>query len=122
METQPPLPKTMWDKLATYLREAGSALSPRPKAILAISGHWETARPTILTSTQHHLYFDYYNFPPHTYELRYAAKGSPWMTARMRELLTEAGIGFDENHERGLDHGVFVPFMLMFPEAALVHE
>jgi aromatic ring-opening dioxygenase catalytic subunit (LigB family) len=31
--------------------------------------------------------------------------------------LAKAGIAADEDAGRGLDHGVFIPFMLMFPDA-----
>ncbi len=35
----------------------------------------------------------------------------------MRDLLAAAGIASGEEAERGLDHGVFVPFLLVYPEA-----
>ena len=37
------------------------------------------------------LYFDYYGFPPETYELSYPAPGAPDLAARLVELLTSAG-------------------------------
>jgi aromatic ring-opening dioxygenase catalytic subunit (LigB family) len=61
--------------------------------------------------------FDYYGFPEHTYRLEYPAPGSPALAARVRALLAGAGIASDEDAARGFDHGVFVPFLLMFPEA-----
>src|SRR6185437_8502008 len=33
--------------------------------------------------------------------------------------LASAGIASDEDAERGFDHGVFVPFLLAFPEATI---
>ncbi len=35
----------------------------------------------------------------------------------MRQLLDAAGIASDEEPERGFDHGVFIPFMLIYPRA-----
>ncbi len=63
------------------------------------------------------LLFDYYGFPAHTYQLRYPAPGSPELAQRVRALLDSAGIATDEDAERGYDHGVFIPFMLMYPDA-----
>ena len=39
------------------------------------------------------------------------------MAARAVELLGQAGIAADTDDTRGIDHGVFVPFMLIYPEA-----
>ena len=113
----PPFARQTWDKMAAYLRGAASSLAIRPKAILVVSGHWDAARPTVNKAAVHSLYYDYYGFPEHTYRLAYPAKGSPDLAARVRDLLAEADVASDEEAERGLDHGVFVPFMLMFPQA-----
>ncbi len=45
--------------------------------------------------------------------------GSPDLAARVREQLEGAGIVSTANAERGLDHGVFVPFRLMYPDATI---
>jgi aromatic ring-opening dioxygenase catalytic subunit (LigB family) len=54
------------------------------------------------------LIYDYYNFPPHTYQLRYDVPGAPALAARAAALLKDAGIPSSVD-KRGLDHGVFVP-------------
>jgi aromatic ring-opening dioxygenase catalytic subunit (LigB family) len=117
METAPGLPRDMWDGMAAYLRGIGDSLGTRPKTVLVISGHWETERPTVNTAARPPLLFDYYGFPEHTYRLTYPVPGSPTLARRVRELLGAAEIASDEEPERGLDHGVFVPFKLIFPDA-----
>ena len=113
----PPTHPTLWDKMAAYLRGIDGSLGVRPKAVLVISGHWDTAIPTVNTSLPHTLLFDYYGFPEHTYRLTYPASGSAAVAARVRELLAENGTPSDEDAQRGLDHGVFVPFKLIYPNA-----
>jgi aromatic ring-opening dioxygenase catalytic subunit (LigB family) len=113
----PPFSRETWQKMAEYLRGVRAAIGARPKAILVISGHWDAKRPTVNTASTHSLYYDYYGFPEHTYRLAYPAKGSPELAARVRDLLAKSGVASDEEANRGLDHGVFVPFMLMFPDA-----
>ena len=117
MEVQPGLPGDLWDRMAAYLRSIDASLGARPKAVLAISAHWETPVPTVNASPRPPLLFDYYGFPEHTYRLTYPAPGSPALAMRVRELLTKAGIPSAEDVERGLDHGVFVPFKLIYPDA-----
>ncbi len=107
----------MWDGLAAYLRGIDARIGARPKAVLVVSGHWETAQPTINTAERHKLLFDYYGFPDHTYRLKYPAAGAPELEPRVRKLLEDAGFELDVDAKRGLDHGVFVPFMLMYPNA-----
>jgi aromatic ring-opening dioxygenase catalytic subunit (LigB family) len=92
---------------------------PRPKAVLVISGHWEAAQPTVHVGRNPPLLFDYYGFPEHTYRLTYPAPGSPKVAGRVRALLGEAGIASAEEAERGLDHGVFIPFLLIYPDASI---
>lgn len=106
-----------WEKMETYLRGVASSLSRKPAAILVVSGHWETAVPTVTTAENPSLLYDYYGFPKHTYELRYPVPGSRALAARVRALLGEAGIASAGDDGRGLDHGVFIPFMLAFPDA-----
>jgi len=110
-------PPDTWDRLAQHLRGLDHALGVRPNAVLVISGHWEAERPTVNVARNPPLLFDYYGFPPHTYQLRYPAPGSPELARRVQALLKAAGITSGEDAERGFDHGVFIPFMLMYPDA-----
>ena len=117
MDGPPPFSKAIWASMARYLESVGQTLSPRPVAILVISGHWQTRTPTINAAPQHKLYFDYFGFPAHTYQLTYPAAGSPALAKRVGELLAGAGVAAESEVARGLDHGVFVPFKLIYPDA-----
>jgi len=92
-------------------------LPAKPKAILLISGHWETQRPTLNIAANPPLLFDYYGFPEHTYRLTYPAPGAPWLADRVKGLLESAGMPVDTDASRGWDHGVFIPLMLIYPDA-----
>ena len=73
----PPNDPHAWDAMAAYLRGIASSLPAKPRAILVISAHWETPRPTVTTAARPSMLFDYYGFPEHTYKLEYPAPGSP---------------------------------------------
>ncbi|MBS0966125.1 dioxygenase [Acetobacter okinawensis] len=106
-----------WDHMAAFLRGLGNTLPQKPDAIVVVSGHWEEQAVTVTSSPAPELIYDYYGFPPHTYTLQYSAPGSPDVARHIRTLLQNAGIANAADEQRGLDHGVFIPFMLAFPHA-----
>jgi aromatic ring-opening dioxygenase catalytic subunit (LigB family) len=108
-----------FDKLKTYLAGLLASLPARPTAIVAVSAHWEAPRPTVGAAAAPPMLFDYYGFPEHTYRLSYPAPGSPELAARVRHMLEAAGIAAATDGERGFDHGVFVPFLIMDPQARI---
>jgi aromatic ring-opening dioxygenase catalytic subunit (LigB family) len=110
-------PRDTWDRMAGWLRGLEGTLPERPRALLVVSAHWEMPVATVTTSVAPPLLYDYYGFPPHTYELKWPAPGSPELAGRVRKLLSGAGFESGEDAARGLDHGVFVPLKLSFPEA-----
>jgi aromatic ring-opening dioxygenase catalytic subunit (LigB family) len=112
-------PADTWDRMAAYLRGIGATIGARPKAVLVISAHWEEDRPTVTAGAAPELIYDYYGFPEHTYKLSYPAPGSPALAARVRDLLAGAGIDSGADAARGFDHGVFIPFLLIYPQADL---
>ncbi len=119
MSYPPPIGPHGFDKLRDYLTGLIASLPQRPKAILVASGHWEEDHVTVSTSPAPPMLFDYYGFPPHTYELSYPAPGAPELAARVRDLLGKAGIASEANATRGFDHGVFVPFLIVDPDARI---
>ena len=107
----------MWDPMAAFLRGLIATLPEKPRAVVVVSGHWEESAFTVNSAAQPPLLFDYHGFPEHTYHLKYPAPGSPALAQQIRTLLEAAGMATGEDDQRGLDHGVFVPFMLILPEA-----
>ena len=89
----------------------------KPEAIIVICAHWEESVIAITAAPRPPLLFDYYGFPPETYEYQYPAAGNPELAGQVQSLLQRAGIDSSLDHQRGFDHGVFVPLMLMYPEA-----
>lgn len=103
--------------LRAYLEELPRALPSRPTGIVVVSAHWEAPLPTVITSEQPTMLYDYYGFPADTYAIRWDAPGSPQLAAKVRQLLSAAGIESAEEQRRGFDHGTFVPMKLAFPSA-----
>nr|GMD20450.1 CCR4-NOT transcription complex subunit 11 [Ipomoea batatas] len=91
----------------------------KPTSILVISAHWETSVPTInVIRGRNDTIHDFYGFPKQMYQLKYPAPGAPDLAKRAIELLESSGVKkVDVDTKRGLDHGAWVPLMLMYPEA-----
>lgn len=110
-------PDPMWRPMEAYLKTIVDRLPERPKALLVVSGHWEERDFTVHVGSEPPLLFDYYNFPPHTYRLRWDAPGAPAVARRAAALLARAGFPTAEEATRGWDHGVFIPLMVAVPGA-----
>jgi aromatic ring-opening dioxygenase catalytic subunit (LigB family) len=105
-----------FDVLEASLRETAREIG-KPRAILAVSGHWEEPQFTVMSGAHPPMVYDYSGFPEHTYRIRYAAPGAPAVARRVRELLDAGGFVSRENAERGFDHGTFTPLAVMYPDA-----
>lgn len=114
-----PDPAGRWTGMGAFLRSLPSRLPEQPTAILLISAHWETEGFRIGSGSRLPLIFDYYGFPPETYELRYDAPGAPELAVEAAQLLREAGLPVELDAEHGFDHGVFVPMKVAFPDATI---
>jgi 4,5-DOPA dioxygenase extradiol len=93
-----------WHELARRL--------PRPKSILLVSAHWETKGIWLGGNRQRATIHDFYGFPEALYEYRYPA---PSATELADQLARKLHVMTD--HDRGLDHGAWVPLLAMYPEA-----
>lgn len=87
------------------------------RAIVVVTAHWEAECAHFSGAATPSLLFDYYNFPPETYEYKYPAPGAPDLARQACALLSESGLNSHIDPERGFDHGAFVPMMLIRPAA-----
>jgi aromatic ring-opening dioxygenase catalytic subunit (LigB family) len=112
-------PPDTWKKMGAWLGALAGSTGVTPKAIVVISGHWEQPEFSVSGSPHPPLIYDYQGFPPHTYQLRYDAPGAPALAQQITGLLEQAGFPARLDPERGFDHGVFIPFKLIYPNAEI---
>jgi len=106
-----------FDKLEAGLLGIRAELGDGPRAVLAISGHWETREFAVSSAERPGMEFDYYGFPEPLYRITYGAPGEPGLAARVRALLTAGGHACLSHPGRGFDHGVFSLMKPLWPEA-----
>jgi 4,5-DOPA dioxygenase extradiol len=100
-----------------YLQSLGTSL-PRPKAIVVVSAHWESlGAPVVGFAERPETIHDFGGFPAELFAIQYPAHGAPEVAERVARLLQAAGYAVKRSSQRGLDHGAWVPLMLMFPQA-----
>jgi len=110
-------PPLLDDELWTGQLAAWSQGLPKPNAVLIVSAHWESAPLTLgATETGVPLTYDFYGFPERFYRMTYRSPGASDLAHRVRTLMPDS----EPVHDRpdyGLDHGAFVPLMVMYPDA-----
>ena len=100
------------------LRRFADGLPERPKAILAVSAHWQTQLPLrITTAEKPGIIHDFSGFPAELYALEYPAPGDPELAERTSGLLGAAGFESVPDPRRGFDHGVWSVLRHAFPDA-----
>ena len=90
---------------------------PKPKSILVVSAHWESAPVTVGATESVPLTYDFGGFPQHYYEVTYDAPGAPELAQDVARLVARPGTPVYQDPNRGLDHGAYVPLVEMFPDA-----
>ncbi len=99
-----------------FLTELGRQI-PRPRAVLVVSAHFQAQVPTFGAHPKPETVHDFRGFPAALYELQYPVLGDPGLAEQAARLLQREGFDAQLAGNRGLDHGAWVPLMLMFPEA-----
>jgi 4,5-DOPA dioxygenase extradiol len=103
-----------------FMQRLGPAIDNafgRPKAILAISAHTAARAPVLLAAPRHEAVYDFGNFDPKLFTLRYDAPGAPALAERAAALLGAAGIPAHVVTEGGLDHGIWTALRYLYPAA-----
>jgi len=99
-----------------FLAGLGAELE-RPEAILVISAHFDASALTVTGSATPPTIHDFGGFPDILYRQQYPAPGAPALAHDVAEMLVAAGHDVTINLDRGLDHGAWVPLMLLYPRA-----
>ncbi|KAF9947360.1 hypothetical protein BGZ72_010631 [Mortierella alpina] len=110
-----------------FLAELGqtwtSLTDPTPNSILVLSGHWEGEHGVarVRTSEKNEIHIDvnsvedipeFQELPDYVLNLEYNSRGSPRLAYR-------AGIPSEEETVRGIDHGVWGPFVAILPKPTI---
>jgi len=103
--------------MRAYFVDLPKQLPAAPKALLVVSAHWEEDLPTVMTSPNPPILYDYGGFPPEAYTIQWPAPGNPALAERVVQLLNGADIATATDARRGFDHGTFIPFKLSWPNA-----
>ncbi len=94
---------------------AWAADLPRPRAILIVSAHRESA-PLSLTASGVPLVYDFGGFAPKYYQETYDTPDASPLAQRVASLMPDTE-PVHQHASRGLDHGAWVPLKLMYPDA-----
>jgi 4,5-DOPA dioxygenase extradiol len=98
------------DPVLQEWKRAAQSLPPIER-ILLISAHWETTRFCIGGNCRQQTIHDFHGFPDALYEYRYSPPADEAWADEVAQLL-----GLDADHQRGLDHGAWVPLSVMFEQ------
>jgi 4,5-DOPA dioxygenase extradiol len=90
---------------------------PKPTAILIVSAHWESA-PLLLSTTTAATtpIYDFGGFAPRFSTLRYDTPDASELAATVAALMPDTE-PVHQHVSRGLDHGAWIPLMVMYPHA-----
>jgi len=109
-------PMLLDDALWTSQLQAIAAKIEKPKAILIVSAHWESA-PITLSNAQANtpLVYDFSGFNRKFYEMTYNSPDATALAAKIAAIMPKGETVHQS--QRGLDHGAWVPLRVMYPDA-----
>jgi len=117
----PPIPIERC-KSEDWLLGAAATLPSKPKAIIFMSPHYKRDAFTVSTCAAPSTIMDFDDdTDPEKLilleKLSYPAAGAPELAHTVARLIRESGHSCDTNPKRGMDHGVWTPLYVMFPDA-----
>ncbi len=101
-----------------FYRQLGTQIG-KPSAILVVSAHWLSTEPIVSTAAQPATIHDFGGFPAELYQMQYPTPGAPALAEAVKSLLIQAGFAAQTHPDRGLDHGAWIPLILMYPDAEI---
>lgn len=101
------------DFTRTFKSEAGKI--EKPRAIICISAHWETAGTFVTAMPKPTTIHDFGGFPQALFDVQYPASGDPLLAEQTAALVKQTAIKLD--HEWGLDHGTWSVLRHLYPNA-----
>jgi 4,5-DOPA dioxygenase extradiol len=105
-------PSPARDFLAGYGRTLG-----KPRAIVIASAHFNAPHPAVVADDHPGMIYDFGGFDQALFRMVYPAPGEPQLAGRVADLLQVGGLAPTLVKARGYDHGVWVPLMLLYPDA-----
>lgn len=103
---------------ADFLRQLGRDLSA-PKAVVVVSPHRQAASFQPGVATRFGAWHDFGGFAPELYELRYDPPGDPALATHVESLIRAAGLPTQASQDARIDHGIWVPLRIMWPDAQI---
>ena len=99
------------DDFTRAVREYGTTLDGT-RAIVVVSAHWQSRELRVNAVDRPQPIYDFGGFAPELYTIRYDAPGSPSLAEEVASLT-----GATLETKRGWDHGLWVPFRHLRPQA-----
>ncbi len=101
---------------ARHVWQRYAASLPRPRAIVIMSAHNLAREPVVGWSPRWQTVYDFGGFPRELYRLQYPAVSSAELAGQVHQRLQAAGLPAHLMEADGLDHGAWVPLLMMYPE------
>ncbi|WP_148254248.1 DODA-type extradiol aromatic ring-opening family dioxygenase [Aidingimonas lacisalsi] len=90
---------------------------PKPRGALIISAHFETPDLVLGSAERPDTLHDFYGFPDALYQQHYPAPGLATHAHQLASELVTRGYPVSTDSTRPLDHGIWSPLSLIWPEA-----
>ncbi|MCY9663359.1 class III extradiol ring-cleavage dioxygenase [Paenibacillus chondroitinus] len=105
------------DNAYTQLLKHFKENTPKPKAIVLFSAHWEETVQSVSAAETYETIYDFGGFQDELYQMTYPAKSDRSLVEQIQKLFEQQGIQNVRNEQRGLDHGAWAVLKLLYPDA-----
>ncbi|WP_379153642.1 DODA-type extradiol aromatic ring-opening family dioxygenase [Paenibacillus sp. sgz5001063] len=91
--------------------------TPKPKAIVLFSAHWEEGVQSVGAAATYETIYDFGGFQDELYQMTYPAQSDRSLVDQIQNLFTKVGVENVRDEKRGLDHGAWAVLKLLYPDA-----